>query len=201
MAAELKVENDPMTWLDRYGDALYRYARARVRDSFAAEDLVQETLLAAYRSREKFSQQSTVKTWLTGIMKHKVVDYYRKLTPEQGDDDLDSFASSLDNLFDEKEKWKVKPGDWGGDPKNVFERRELKGVLDTCLADMPEKLSLVYTLRELEGATTNEICALLQTGKNNCWVMLYRARMLLRRCLEVNWFGGKKRGRHATLDI
>jgi RNA polymerase sigma-70 factor (ECF subfamily) len=192
MPAERKQKDDPVTWLNQYGDALYRYARARVQDSFIAEDLVQDTLLAAYRSWKTFSGQSTVQTWLTGILKHKVVDYYRKLNPEQGDENLDSFAGSLDNLFDKKEKWKIKPGDWGGDPKNVYERKELMGVIHACLANMPEKLSLAYTLREMEGATTGEICELFQTGKNNCWVLLYRARMLLRRCLEVNWFGSRK---------
>lgn len=75
MTVEILKDNDPITWLAQYGDALYRFARARVRDSFAAEDLVQETLLAAYRSRDGFSRQSTVKTWLTGIMKHKIMDY------------------------------------------------------------------------------------------------------------------------------
>ncbi len=192
MASEIKVENNPITWLDQYGDDLYRFALARVRNSFSAEDLVQDTLLAAYRSWENFSGQSTVKTWLTGIMKHKIVDYYRKFTPEQGDENIDDFAHSSDSLFDEQEKWKIKPGNWAGDPKNAFERKELMGAIQACLTDMPEKLSLVFAMREMEGATTNEICELLQTGKNNCWVILYRARMLLRRCLEVNWFGGKK---------
>ena len=192
MPAVSKQENDPITWLDQYGNALYRFARARVQDSFAAEDFIQETLLAAYRSRKEFSGQSTVKTWLTGILKHKIADYYRKLKPELGDENIDDFAGSLDNLFDKKEKWKIKPGDWGGDPKNVYERKELMAAIQTCLADMPEKLSIAYTLREMEGATTSEIGELFQTGKNNCWVILHRARMLLRRCLEVNWFDGKK---------
>jgi len=192
MAVENRTDNDPITWLHQYGDALYRFARARVRDSFAAEDLVQETLLAAYRSRDGFSRQSSVKTWLTGIMKHKVVDYYRKLKPELGDENPDQFAYSLDILFDKHEKWKIKPGKWGGDPQNVFEGKELMAAIETCLAEMPKKMSLAFVLREKEGATTSEISELLQTGKDNCWVILYRARMLLRRCLEVNWFGRKK---------
>lgn len=192
MPAEITQENDSLIWLDQHGDALFRFARSRVRDNFAAEDLVQETLLAAYRSRENFTGRSTVKTWLTGILKHKIVDYYRKLTPEWGDETIDEFAYNMDTLFNEKEKWKVKPGDWGGDPKNVYERKELMTAIHACLVDMPEKMSRVYTLREIEGATTTEICEIFQTGKNNFWVILYRARMLLRRCLEVNWFEGKE---------
>lgn len=192
MAVEIREDNNPITWLNQYGDALFRFARARVRDSFAAEDLVQETLLAAYRSREGFSGQSSVKTWLTGIMKHKIMDYYRKLKPEQGDDNIEDFTYSLDNLFNEHERWKIKPGEWGGDPQNLFEGKELMAAIDGCLADLPEKMSVAFTLREKEGATTSEISELLQTGKNNCWVILYRARMLLRRCLEVHWFDKKK---------
>jgi len=177
--------------LHQYGDALYRFARARVRDSFAAEDLVQETLLAAYRSRAGFSRQSTVKTWLTGIMKHKIMDYYRKLKPEHGDTNLDDFSYNLDSLFNEQEKWKIKPGEWSGDPQNLFEGKELMATIQTCLTNMPERMSLAFTLREKEGATTSEISELLGTGKDNCWVILYRARMLLRHCLEINWFDKK----------
>ncbi len=189
MPAKTKQRNDALTWLDQYGDALYRFAQSRVQDSFTAEDLVQETLLAAYHSRKSFSEKSTVKTWLTGILKHKIVDYYRKLKPVTASENIDKYSSSLDNMFDEKEKWKIKPGDWGGDPKNVYERKELMTVIHSCLRDMPKKLSLVYTLREMEGVTTTEICELFQIEKNNCWVMLSRARMLLRRCLELTWFG------------
>jgi RNA polymerase sigma-70 factor, ECF subfamily len=186
-------EHDAIRWLDQYGEALYRFAMIRVHDSFTAEDLVQETLLAAYRSYGNFSGKSTVKTWLTGILKNKIADFFRKLRPEHGDENLDDFASGLGTFFDKKEKWKIKPGEWGGDPKNIFERRELMAAIRTCLTDMPKKTAYVYTMRELEGKTTNEICEQIQTGENNCWVILYRARMMLRHCLEVSWFGGNQR--------
>jgi len=191
VAADIQ-DHDAVKWLGLYGDALYRFAIIRVQDSFAAEDLVQETLLAAYCSYENFSGKSTVRTWLTGILKHKIVDYYRRMKPEQGDENIEDFAYGMDDLFDKKERWKVKPGDWSGDPKNLFERKELMTIIYGCLAEMPGKMSTVYTMRELEGAETSEICEAFQIGENNCWVILYRARMLLRRCLEVNWFGGKK---------
>ncbi len=120
-------------------------ARARVKDSFTAEDLVQETLLAAYRSRKKFSGRSTLKTWLIGILRHKIVDYYRKQKPEQGEENPDDFVYGSDNMFDAKEKWKVKPGDWGKDPENEYERKELMTVIHACLDEMPKKMSLAYT--------------------------------------------------------
>ncbi len=189
---ELTAATNPISWLEEYGDTLYRFARVRVKDSFTAEDLVQETLLAAYRSRKKFSGRSTIRTWLISILRHKIVDHYRKQKPESGDENLDDFVYGTNNMFDAREKWKVKPGDWGRDPENEYERKELMEVIHACLREMPEKLSLAYTLRELQGATTDEMCDVMETKKNNCWVILYRARMLLRRCLEINWFQDSK---------
>ena len=163
-----KQEHDAVEWLNLYGDALYRFAMFRVQDSFAAEDMVQETLLAACGSYKNFSGTSSVKTWLTGILKHKILDYYRKFTPEQNGANLDDFASSPGSMFDTKEKWKVKPEDWKHDPKNVFEQKELMAVITACMADLPTKLSLVYRMRELEGATTKQICKRFETGESNC---------------------------------
>jgi len=188
-----KQEHDAVEWLNLYGDALYRFAMFRVQDSFAAEDMVQETLLAACGSYKNFSGTSSVKTWLTGILKHKILDYYRKFTPEQNGANLDDFASSPGSMFDTKEKWKVKPEDWKHDPKNVFEQKELMAVITACIADLPTKLSLVYRMRELEGATTKQICKRFETGESNCWVILHRARLLMRRCLESNWFAEDKK--------
>jgi len=183
---------DPLTWLDQYGNAMYQFAKARVRDSFAAEDLVQETLLAAYRSRKSFLGQSSLKTWLTGILKHKIIDYYRKLSPEQCDANIDQFAESLNDLFDENDKWQVKPGNWHSDPENIYQSTELLTIIHACLDEMPSKMAKAYAMREMEGLATSEICELFQTGENNCWVILCRARMSLRRCLEIKWFGGEK---------
>ncbi len=186
MTTENILENNPITWLNQYGDALYSFARSRVRDSFTAEDLVQETLLAAYRSRKSYSGKSTVKTWLTGILKNKIVDHYRKSTPVRRNENLDSVSN--DSLFDEREKWKVKPIDWSKDPARLYESKELLAVIYRCLDEMPENLSRTYTMREMQDFSTNEICNMFGMKKNNCWVILYRARMLLRRCLESAWF-------------
>ena len=188
MVVEEKQEHNAVEWLNLYGDALYRYAMFRVQNSFTAEDMVQETLLAACGSHQNFSGKSSIKTWLTGILKHKILDYYRKFPLEQNDDNLDEFAAGSGGMFDEKEKWKIKPEDWKRDPKNVFEQKELMAVITACIEDLPTKLSLVYRMRELEGATTHEICACFGLGDGNCWVILHRARLLMRRCLEINWF-------------
>jgi len=171
---------------------MYRFARSRVPDRFSAEDLVQEALLAAYRAKNSFSGRSSLKTWLIGILRHKIVDHYRKMPPELGDEDMDAFTGGLNDLFDPREKWRVKPGDWRQAPESIFESNELMAAIHACLEDMPEKSSRVYAMRELEGLDTGEICELLKMEKNNCWVILYRARMFLRRCLEINWFSKER---------
>ena len=146
MVGKINKKNDAAKWLDLYGDALYGFAMIRVHNSFVAEDLVQETLLAAYASYDKFSGRSTLKTWLTGIMRHKVQDYFRKLKPEQGDQSLNDFAAGLDSMFDKRDKWKIKPGDWGYDPQKLFEQKELMTIIFSCFSDMPSRISLAYRM-------------------------------------------------------
>jgi len=110
------VENrhmpDPETWVDQYGDYLYRFALSRLRDRAAAEDLVQETFLAALHARENFKGRSSVTTWLAGILKHKIIDHFRKESREQPVEDVEPFTPTFDDLFDEKGKWKIGPSKW-----------------------------------------------------------------------------------------
>ena len=101
------VEN-PEKWVDLYGDYLYRYALYRVYEATVAEDLVQETFLAALRSLKNFQYRSSIKTWLTGILKHKIIDHFRKKAKEQPMDDIESNINNLDNLFTKNGQWKIK---------------------------------------------------------------------------------------------
>ena len=86
---------NPDTWVDRYGDSLYRFAAVRVQDTAVAEDLVQETFLAALRGRKNFRSQSAVQTWLTAILKHKIVDHYRKKNREQTMEDIETVSEAV----------------------------------------------------------------------------------------------------------
>ena len=189
--AENRHMPDPETWVDQYGDYLYRFALSRLQDRAAAEDLVQETFLAALHARENFKGRSSVTTWLTGILKHKIIDHLRKESRNQPVEDVEPFTPSLDDLFDEKGKWKVGPSKWTGSPSELYEQKEFWRILTQCLSELSGRLAQIFTLRELEELSTEEICKVFDISATNCWVILYRARMLLRRCLEINWFGVK----------
>jgi RNA polymerase sigma-70 factor (ECF subfamily) len=179
---------DPEEWVDQYGDYLYRYALSRVRDPANAEDLVQETFVAALHTRQTFQGRSSEKTWLTAILKHKIMDHFRKQSREQPSDDIETLAESVDEVFDEKGNWKIKPTEWAADPVKLYEQKEFWGVFYRCLSELSRRLATAFTLREMDGLSTEEICKTLNVSATNVWVMLYRARMYIRRCLEINWF-------------
>ena len=179
---------DPQTWVDQYGDYLYRFALARIKDQAVAEDLVQETFLAALHGRKGFKGHSAVKTWLSAILKHKIVDYLRKKSREQTINDTDTITETVDGFFHKNGSWKIRPEKWKMDPSKIYEQSEFMDTFFKCLADLPDRLSKAFILREMEGYSTKEICNALQVSATNSWVMLYRSRMFLRRCLELFWF-------------
>jgi len=179
---------NPETWVDQYGDYLYRFALSRVRDPSVAEDLVQETFLAALGSIKSFAKRSSPKTWLTGILKHKIIDYFRRKAKEPSGKDVETAVQALEGLFDAKGHWREGPAEWAANPQDLYEKQEFMKVLNDCLSELSSRLASVFILREIIGETTEEICKALDITATNCWVMLYRARMYLRRCLEVSWF-------------
>ncbi len=185
---------DPETWVDQYGDYLYRYALFRVQDPATAEDVVHETFLVALQTREGFEGRSSVRTWLTGILKHKIIDHFRRESREQRVDNIETVLESMDALFDETGQWKVRPTEWNANPRKLLEQKEFWKVLNRCLAELPVRLAQAFMLREMGGLSREEICNVLRISATNYWVILYRARMHLRRCLEINWFGAKPLG-------
>ncbi len=179
---------NPETWVDHYGDYLYRFVIARVRDPSVAEDLVQETFLAALDSIKSFASRSSPKTWLTGILKHKIVDYFRRKAKEPSGDDIETSVQVIEGLFDAQGRWKAEPVEWAANPQDLYEKQEFIKALNDCLSQLSSRLASVFILREIIGETTEEICKVLDVTPTNCWVMLHRARMYLRSCLEVGWF-------------
>jgi RNA polymerase sigma-70 factor (ECF subfamily) len=179
---------DPEEWIDLYGDYLYRFALARISDPERAEDLVQETFLAALKSRPHFKQRSSPKTWLTAILKHKIIDHLRKSYREQTWESEEALDRSIDEMFDEAGPWSMRPRRWNTNPDAHFEQKEFLKVLYACLAGLPKRIARIFTMREIEGLGTEEICQVMGITSTNCWTMLYRARNGLRRCLQHNWF-------------
>ena len=173
---------------------LLRFARLQLRDDAAAEDAVQETLAAALASADKFAGKAQAKTWAFAILKNKIVDHIRQRAREPTlnvyDDELPDDA--FDALFDERHHWKPseRPTQWG-DPEQSLEDAQFWRVFDACLERLPSNTARVFMMREFLGFETDEICKELSLSSSNCWVILHRARMALRLCLESQWFQGK----------
>ncbi|AOY94096.1 RNA polymerase subunit sigma [Cupriavidus sp. USMAA2-4] len=174
---------------------LLRFALLQLRDEALAEDTVSETLLAALEHPERFAGQSALKTYLIGILKHKIIDTLRSgrrevtLALSAGEDgDEQSDLEAFDALFARNGHYQTPPSDWG-DPDRTFERREFFEILQLCVDRLPAKIGRVFMMREWLELESEEICQDLQISATNLWVMLYRARMRLRECLELNWFG------------
>jgi len=173
--------------LDRHRPYLLRFALLQLRDRGAAEDAVQETLLAAIQGASRFAGQSSVRTWLVGILKHKIVDGLRKTSREQPIESLEDRGEDLESFFADDGHFTEAPGEWAS-PERSLEERGFFEALERCLQSLPRNTARAFTMREILGLETDEICKELRISTSNCWVMLHRARMSLRACLERSWF-------------
>lgn len=187
-------EGDPESWVDRHGDSLYRYALLRLRAADLAADAVQETFLDALRTRESFQGRSNERTWLVGILKHKIVDQLRKSSRERLTKDavVTSPGAEAGGVFDRRGHWRAGPASWNGDPARRMESHEFWETFTACLAKLPRGLADAFYLRELDDLSAEEVRDVLGITPANLWARLHRARSLLRRCLELNWFGHRK---------
>lgn len=178
-------------WLADHGDLLYRYAVSLVRDRATAEELVQETFLAALKSARRFRGRSTPQTWLTGILRHKVMDHFRSLARRANVSAVD--LDDLDQqVFDAKGAWLTPPAPWPSDPHSVLKDCEFREVLNRCLDKLDAVKRGVIMLRVFEELSSKEVCKELGITATNLWVLMHRARGALRDCLEKNWFGGQE---------
>jgi RNA polymerase sigma-70 factor (TIGR02943 family) len=178
---------NPENWVDQYGDMLFQFAYRRVGKADVAEELVQDTFLAAIRAQNKFKGRSTEKTWLYAILKHKIIDHFRnkkRYVTKRNDEDYDDIT---DQIFDENGNWSMRPAQWNINPIDAYEQKEVLGVFYQCLSEVPARLADAFVYREIDGLSTIEICKVLNITTSNFWVMIYRARMILRRCMDISW--------------
>ncbi len=178
---------DPAQWADEHGDALLRFALARVGQRELAEDLVQESLLAAWRARDSYDGRAGFRTWLIGILRRKISDVYRR-TSREPPTTTHSSPDMENVLFDVRGKWLAAPRKWPQRPDRIAEDSEFWRVLAACIADLPTHLAEAFEFREISLTPVSVICDSMGITPKNLSVRLHRARLLLRRCLEKNWF-------------
>ncbi len=194
--ASRENELDPESWLDRYGDEMFRYAYARLRHRTQAEDAVQECLLAALNACSKYQGKSSEKTWLFGILKHKILDQFRHNTREiqieiePGNDTL------LERNFDSSGAWRKPPGIWQ-DPDSMVEHDQFWNMIERCINGLPKTLSVAIRLIEIDDVDSDEVCDSIGISKSNLWVRLHRARLGLRDCIQRSWFSQPSTGNEA----
>ena len=186
------TDPDFATRIDGHRAYLLRVAVLQLRDPDLAEDVVQDTLVAAMQGEAGFSGRSSLKTWLTGILKHKIVDAIRRKgrEPVMANLDDETRLEDFDALFDETGHWESLPSKWGN-PEAQFERQEFFDVVQFCLDKLPPNTARVFMMREVMELDGSEICKELSITSTNLWVILYRARVALRQCLEQHWFAAK----------
>ena len=181
------------------GDML-RFARLQLRDAAAAEDIVQESLEAALRCASTFAGQSALKTWVFAIVRNRIVDHLRQsqrsvnLSSLGDDDGAQSGDEQLDALFNDSGRWRAaaRPAAWP-DPEASMRSRQFWRAFEDCLAQLPPNTGRAFMMREVLGFEPAEICERMGIRSGNCHVMLHRARMKLRSCLERAWGPGEGR--------
>lgn len=180
---------DSELWVEKYGDMMYRFTLVRVKDQDAAEEVVQATLIAALQAQKSFQGRSTEKSWLFGILKHKIMDHFRAAKKFQtydlaADDDSDPYEKA----FDQSKHWKIPVQNWNMDPEKATQNGQLVDALSHCLDKLSDKYRRIFVMREVDGVSSEEICKEFNIQPTNLWVMLHRARNQLKKCLETQWF-------------
>jgi RNA polymerase sigma-70 factor (TIGR02943 family) len=182
---------DPESWVDEYGDYLYRYAVSRLRDVTAAEEVLQETSLAGVRYQDQFSDSGSQRGWLVGILKRKIVDYIRLRNKYDRAAAYEDQVDPSEQLFDAQGNWK-NGAQWSSLPAEKVESEELVQVVKGCLEHLPKGQADVFVLSVMEEMETDDICAALDISPSNLWVRLHRARLGLADCVKSKWFAGEE---------
>lgn len=180
-------ERDASLWIDEHGDYLFRIAFAQLRDRDLAQDLIQDTFVSAIRALDSFEGRSSIRSWLRSILRNKIIDHHRKSGRTEA---LTSEEVSFDErgeYFDGFGIWRRLISSWGQCPEDLVTGKDFYAVLEKCMRKLPERHRQVFTLKTLEGLDREEICKQLDVSPSNFWVIMHRARMLLRSCIEKNW--------------
>lgn len=194
MADEVKHTIEPQFWVDRYGDYLYNYAIVRVNDSEKAGDLVQDTFLAGLKARDNFQGRSSERTWLISILKRKIIDTYRRNSSSR-ESSMSQYQEDIsdgdfyrgDDPF--KGHWLEGKGPNSHSlmPEGELEQDELRQIIEKCISLLPPKLASVFIMKLIDETESDEVCKELEITPSNLWVILHRARLKMRECVESKW--------------
>jgi len=178
---------NPTKWIDNYSDYLFRYTIIRVNNHEVSKDLVQETFFSGLKSAKNFEGKATERTWLISILKRKIIDHYRKINSKKGQAEVRmNYYNDGENEGDWIEE-RV-PQSWGNEVEKKIENKELQHQIDLCVDKLPQKYAMVFRMKTIQEIDTQVICKELDISSSNLWVIIHRARMQLRKCLEDNWF-------------
>lgn len=178
---------DPRHWVSRYADYLYSYAAFRIKDQNLARDLVQDTFLAALERREKFEGRSSEKTWLTSILKNKLIDVYRSRSSAF---DTHHVHTAEEDFFNQDNgHWndRHRPAELGIETDDALENKEFEKILMACMNKLPALWLSVFSMKHLDEERSELICKQLKISSSNFWVIIHRSKVNLRSCLQKNW--------------
>ena len=187
------AENDklnPHKWVQAHADYLYAYSRARINDEEQARDLVQETFLAALEKVKTFEGRSSERTWLTAILRNKIIDTYRKKSSRPVDIELKQAEDEQADFFNAEDgHWNSGPSPkpFGIDNYDPLASKEFNSILMKCMQKLPPLWLSVFTMKHMDDETTDTICGELKLTSSNFWVIIHRAKLNLRACLQKNW--------------
>ncbi len=186
---------DPSRWVERHADALFGYAMLQLADREQAEERIQETFLAALEAQRTYRGDSSERTWLMGILKHKICDHFRRRGRESKLAEAETAGQAMAVVFSDRGDWKKKHDRaWPDQVDSPVERDEFLNALQDCLSKLPDRMGEAFCLRELHGLKADRICKVMDVSPTNLWTLLHRARALLRDCLDHNWFDAKEQG-------
>lgn len=179
---------NPNNWVNLHGDYLYNYAYSRVQSKETAEDLVQETFISGLKSIKSFRGDSSELTWLVAILKRKVIDHYRKLSRKK-ETVASQFSTPFQDNGDFEGQWILErtPKDWQINHEDPMRQSEFIFILEMCIAALPEKWRSVFVLKVMEELKSEEVCKEIGCSSSNLWVIIHRARLQLRECIENRW--------------
>ncbi|MDB5156939.1 MAG: sigW 3 [Mucilaginibacter sp.] len=179
---------NPHKWVDNHADYLYAYAISRISDDEQARDLVQEVFLAALEKADKFEGKSSERTWLTAILKNKIIDIYRKRSSGLNNT-VKAAEKEQEDFFYEDGHWREEhyPREMGIEDNDPLHNKEFNQVLQRCMKKLPELWLAVFTMKHMEDESTESICTELKVSSANFWVIIHRTKLNLRACLQKTW--------------